>query len=114
METLGGPDWFRRGYHLDAEFNNVQDLKLGDRVKIAGVEVGRVDKIGLDETNNKVHIEMKLRRDVIVARTARPTIKFTGLLGQNFVSLEFGSPTSPQARRWRDARLCRTTGPRAR
>ncbi len=97
METLGGPDWFRRGYHLNAEFNNVQDLKLGDRVKIAGVEVGKVDKIGLDETNNKVHIEMKLRRDVIVRTDSTATIKFTGLLGQNFVSLEFGSPTSPQA-----------------
>jgi phospholipid/cholesterol/gamma-HCH transport system substrate-binding protein len=97
METLGGPDWFRRGYHLNAEFNNVQDLKLGDRVKIAGVEVGKVDKIGLDETNNKVHIVMKLRRDVIVRTDSTATIKFTGLLGQNFVSLDFGSPTSPQA-----------------
>lgn len=97
METLGGPDWFRRGYHLVAEFNNAQDLKLGDRVKIAGVEVGKVEKIGLDETNNKVRVVMKLRRDAIVRTDSTATIKFTGLLGQNFVSLDFGSPGSPQA-----------------
>jgi phospholipid/cholesterol/gamma-HCH transport system substrate-binding protein len=97
METLGGPEWFRRGYHLNTEFNNAQDLKLGDRVKIAGVEVGKVEKIGLDETNNKVRVSMKLRRNVIVRTDSTATIKFTGLLGQNFVSLDFGSPGSPQA-----------------
>jgi len=97
METLGGPEWFKRGYHLNADFNNVQDLKLGDRVKIAGVEVGKIEKIGLDETNNKVRVTMKLRRDAIVRTDSTATIKFTGLLGQNFVAIDFGSPGSPQA-----------------
>ncbi len=97
METLGGPEWFRRGYHLNAEFNNVQDLKLGSQVKMAGVEIGKVEKIGLDETNNKVRITMKLRRAVIVRTDSTATIKFTGLLGQNFVSVDFGTTTSPQA-----------------
>jgi len=97
METLGGPEWFRRGYHLNADFNSVQDLKLGDRVKIAGVEVGKVDKIGLDETNNKVRVTMKVKRSVIVRTDSTATIKFTGLLGQNFVAIDFGSPGSPPA-----------------
>jgi phospholipid/cholesterol/gamma-HCH transport system substrate-binding protein len=97
METLGGPEWFKRGYHVNADFNTVQDLKQGDRVKIAGVEVGKVDKIGLDETNNKVRVSMKLRRDVIVRTDSTATIKFTGLLGQNFVAIDFGSPSSPPA-----------------
>src|SRR5262249_37497537 len=97
MEILGGPEWFKRGYHVNADFNTVQELKLGDRVKIAGVEVGKVDKIGLDETNNKVRVSMKLRRNVIVRTDSTATIKFTGLLGQNFVSIDFGSPSSPPA-----------------
>jgi phospholipid/cholesterol/gamma-HCH transport system substrate-binding protein len=97
METLGGPEWFKRGYRLNAEFNNVQDLKLGSQVKMAGVEIGKVEHIGLDETNNKVRITMKLRRSVIVRTDSTATIKFTGLLGQNFVSVDFGSSTSPQA-----------------
>lgn len=97
VETLGGAEFFRRGYHLLAEFNSVQDLKVGDRVKIAGVEVGRVEAIGLDETNNKVKVTMKLRSNVIVRTDSTAMIKFTGLMGQNFVSLDFGSPGSPRA-----------------
>jgi len=97
VETLGGVEFFKRGYHLLAEFNNVQDLKVGDRVKIAGVEVGRIEAIGLDETNNKVKVTMKLRSNVIVRTDSTAMIKFTGLLGQNFVAVDFGSPGAPRA-----------------
>jgi phospholipid/cholesterol/gamma-HCH transport system substrate-binding protein len=48
METVGGVERFRRGSRLFADFNNVQELKKGDRVKMAGVEVGRVEDIGLE------------------------------------------------------------------
>src|SRR5262249_28995092 len=97
METLGGPDWFRRGYRLHAEFNNVQDLKLGSQVKMAGVEIGKVDKMASKKSIKKVGAKMRLKPALAVAANTPATIKFTGLLGQNFVSLDFGSPTSPQA-----------------
>ncbi len=97
LEIVGGPDRFQRGYRLYALFNTVQDLKEGDRVKMAGVEVGRVDKITLDETNNKVRVALKLRKNVEVKTDSVATIKFTGLMGQNFVSLDFGKPNSPKA-----------------
>jgi len=98
METVGGVERFRRGYRLNADFNNIQELKVGDRVKMAGVEVGRVEKIGLDETNNKVRVTMKLRKRVLVRTDSTATVKFTGLLGQNFVAVDFGSPGAPIAR----------------
>jgi phospholipid/cholesterol/gamma-HCH transport system substrate-binding protein len=98
METVGGVERFRRGSRLFADFNNVQELKKGDRVKMAGVEVGRVEDIGLEETNNKVRVTLKVRRKVIVRTDSTATIKFTGLLGQNFVALDFGSPSAPRAR----------------
>lgn len=97
LEIVGGVERFQRGYELGALFNNVQDLKEGDRVKMAGVEVGRVEKIGLDETNNKVLVQMKLRRNVEVRTDSVATIKFTGLMGQNFVSLTFGTSGAPVA-----------------
>jgi len=97
VETLGGVEFFKRGYHLLAEFNNVGDLKVGDRVKIAGVEVGRVEAVSLDETNNKVKVTMKLGSKVLVRTDSTATIKFTGLLGQNFVAVDFGTPGSPIA-----------------
>ena len=97
LEIVGGIERFQRGYELKALFNTVQDLKEGDRVKMAGVEVGRVEKIGLDETNNKVLVTMKLRQNVEVRVDSVAAIKFTGLLGQNFVAIDFGSRGAPRA-----------------
>ena len=92
LEIVGGVERFGPGYRLFALFNNVQDLREGNAVKMAGVEIGRVEKIGLDETNNKVLVTMKLRRGVQVRTDSIATVKFTGLMGQNFVSVDFGSP----------------------
>ncbi|HWQ90555.1 MAG TPA: MlaD family protein [Clostridia bacterium] len=95
LEMLGGIDRFQRGYHLNALFNNIQDLKVGDRVKMAGVEIGRVNEIQL--TNNKVLVNMKLRKNVDVRTDSVAKVQFTGLMGQNFVGIEFGSPTATRA-----------------
>jgi phospholipid/cholesterol/gamma-HCH transport system substrate-binding protein len=93
LETLGGWDMFKSGYHLRAQFNTVQDLKQGDFVKMAGVPVGRVDKIQL--ADGKVEVRMKLNKDAPVHTDSKATIKFTGLMGQYFVSIDFGTPTAP-------------------
>ena len=95
LETIGGFEQFERGKRIYSLFNNVQDLKKGDRVKMAGVEIGRVQEIKL--TNNQVRVTMKLRADAEVKTDSIATVKFTGLMGQNFVSVEFGSPGSPVA-----------------
>lgn len=95
LEMLGGIDRFQRGYHLNALFNNVQDLKVGDRVKMAGVEVGRVTNIRL--TNSQVLVTMKLGAEVEVKTDSLAKIQFTGLMGQNFVGLQFGTPVAPLA-----------------
>src|SRR5258707_534132 len=97
LEIVGGVERFRRGYELKALFNSIQDLKEGDQVKMAGVEVGRVEKVTLDETNNKVLVTMKLRKDIAVRTDSVASVKFTGLLGQNYVGLDFGTPGSPIA-----------------
>lgn len=95
LEMVGGIELFRPGYRVHALFNSAQELKEGDRVKMAGVEIGRVERIRLDETNNKVRVTMKVRKDAGVKTDSIATIKFTGLLGQNFVSIDFGKPSSP-------------------
>jgi len=95
MFIVGGFDRFQRGVHLYALFNNVQELKIGDRVKMAGVEVGKVEAVAL--TTNKVKVTMKLYANTGVKTDTTATIKFAGLMGQNFVSLDFGSPAAPLA-----------------
>jgi phospholipid/cholesterol/gamma-HCH transport system substrate-binding protein len=92
LDIVGGTERFQRGYPLNALFSNIQDLKIGASVRMAGVDIGRVEKISLDEKDNKVRVQMKLRPGVEVRTDSVASVKFTGLMGQSYVSLEFGSP----------------------
>ena len=94
VETLGGMASFHRGYRVHALFNTVQDLKAGNSVKMAGVEIGRVEKIAL--AGNKAEVTMKLHSDAIVKTDSKAVVKFTGLMGQNFVAIGFGSTEAPR------------------
>ena len=95
METLGNLEAFRGGYRVSGLFKTAQDLKEGNSVKMAGVEVGRVEKIALE--GNKVRVTMKLHSDAVVKTDSKAVIRFTGLMGQNFVAIDFGSPEAPRA-----------------
>jgi phospholipid/cholesterol/gamma-HCH transport system substrate-binding protein len=95
VETLGGMESFLGGYRVSALFNTVQDLKVGNSVKMAGVEIGRVEKIAL--VNDKASVTMKLHSDAVVKTDSKAAVKFTGLMGQNFVSLDFGSADAQKA-----------------
>ncbi|HYG24956.1 MAG TPA: MlaD family protein [Verrucomicrobiae bacterium] len=97
LEMIGGIEKFTRGYHLHADFETVQELKVGDRVKMAGVEVGRVENIQLNATANKVRVTMKIRKNAGVRTDSLAVIRFAGLMGQNFVALNFGTPGAPLA-----------------
>lgn len=92
LEMLGSFDNLKRGTRVHALFANAQELKVGDRVKLAGVEVGRVERIEL--TDSRVRVTMKLRAGAQVRADSQAVIRFAGLLGQNFVALSFGSPTA--------------------
>ncbi len=89
MIIVGGFEKFQSKLRIHALFNDAQQLKPGDRVKLAGVEVGKVSSIMLD--SNKVVVIMLLRTDSPVKKDSTATIQMAGLMGQNFVSLEFGS-----------------------
>ncbi|HXR07531.1 MAG TPA: MlaD family protein, partial [Candidatus Acidoferrum sp.] len=97
MESLGTFAFFQRGYHLHALFKSVQELKVGDAVKMGGVPVGRVESIRL--TNAVARVTMNLDRTMKdqVRLDSTAIIKFTGLMGQNYVDISFGTPTGVPA-----------------
>jgi phospholipid/cholesterol/gamma-HCH transport system substrate-binding protein len=91
LHLLGGVDLLRRGKSVNARFADVLELKPGDPVKMAGKQIGRVDAIDL--ADGRLLVRMRILDEKAVIRTdTKATIKFSGLLGQNFVSLDFGSP----------------------
>jgi len=93
IEILGGIGHFRKGVEVYAHFQSSQDLKVGDHVRLAGVDIGQVKNIEL--TNRTVRVTMRLRRNAGVTTDSIAAIDFTGLLGQNYVSVTFGSPGAP-------------------
>ena len=95
LHILGDFNFLKREYRLHALFNAVQELKVGDPVKMAGVPIGRVDKIGLDVAQKKVDVTLRIDRDAAVRTDSKAVIKFAGLLGQNYISVDFGDPASP-------------------
>jgi phospholipid/cholesterol/gamma-HCH transport system substrate-binding protein len=89
LEFAGGYDFLKRGYRLHALFKNVQELKIGDPVKIAGVQVGRVDSIIL--TNSFADVTLNLQKGLDVKTDSKASLKFTGFMAQNYVSIELGA-----------------------
>jgi phospholipid/cholesterol/gamma-HCH transport system substrate-binding protein len=89
LVIVGGVEKFQRGLRVHALFKTAQELKVGDRVRMAGVEVGKVEAISL--TNDAVKVTLKLRANTPVKSDTLATIKLAGLMGQSFVSLDFGT-----------------------
>lgn len=88
--TLGGLHLGRDPhYPLNARFASVGDLKVGDPVKLAGVTVGEVTNITLDDYNANAQLavdeSLKLPADTIAS------IKTAGLLGDAYVSISPGA-----------------------
>jgi phospholipid/cholesterol/gamma-HCH transport system substrate-binding protein len=95
LEMVGAADFFKGGYKINAYFKNAQELKKGDLVKMAGVEIGRVESLELEAGRAKVTVKIQKREEIKIKTDAKAVIKFTGLMGQNFVSIEGGSPNAP-------------------
>lgn len=94
LETIGGLELLKRGKVIAARFNNVLELNVGDPVKMAGKQIGRVERI--EFTDDKVRVAMKITDARAPVRTdSRATIRFTGLMGQNYVAIEFGPGKGP-------------------
>ncbi|MGD1084388.1 MAG: MlaD family protein [Verrucomicrobiota bacterium] len=95
MESLGTFAFFKRGYHLHARFKNVQELKVGDSVKMGGVQVGRVEDIQL--VHSLAEVTVNLDRKTEVKTDSKAAIKFTGLMGQNYFDIGFGTSAGIRA-----------------
>ncbi len=95
FEMVGGGRFFGGGIPIKARFNTAGDLKVGDPVKLAGVDIGRVQAIRI--ADGKVEISMTVEPAAGVRTDSKASIKFTGLMGQNFMAIDFGSQTAPVA-----------------
>jgi phospholipid/cholesterol/gamma-HCH transport system substrate-binding protein len=94
LDLAGARDFLSKGYSVRAHFENIQELKEGDPVKMAGVDIGHVEKIDL--SSNNVEVVMSINKKTPVKTDSKASIKFVGLMGQNYVAVTFGSPNAPR------------------
>ena len=84
VEVMG-----RRGYQVYAIFNDTGGLRNGSPVVIAGVDVGLVESIGLQDYEARVVLDinpdLKIHEDAIVS------IKTRGLIGEKYVQISAGA-----------------------
>jgi phospholipid/cholesterol/gamma-HCH transport system substrate-binding protein len=84
LEIVGG-----QYVPVHAEFSSASGLKKGASVEIAGVEIGKVDSITLNEY--KADVRMKIRTGVALQEDTIASIRTRGLIGDKFVNLSPGA-----------------------
>ena len=79
----------KNGYEVQAAFSNGSGLRRGTPVVIAGVEIGRVESIWLEDYEAKVRLVIQPR--VILQSDTISSIKTKGLIGEKYIELTPGA-----------------------
>jgi phospholipid/cholesterol/gamma-HCH transport system substrate-binding protein len=86
MEIIGG-DY----YSVSAEFDSVSGLKQGARIELAGVEVGKVERISLDpKSGDRALVYLKIRSNVKITDDVIASVRTSGIIGDKFIKLTPG------------------------
>ncbi|MEK7803777.1 MAG: MlaD family protein [Deltaproteobacteria bacterium] len=81
------------GYEVYIRFDSAAGLDNDAPVRVAGVEIGRVKGIVLQ--NNKAKVVLRINPDVKIGKDFTAVLKTKGLLGERYVELIPGSPNAP-------------------
>ncbi len=77
-------------YRVKAYFASVAGLKPGANVEIAGVKVGKVSDIDLDQETYEALVTLEILKGVQIQDDVIASIKTAGIIGDKYVSLKPG------------------------
>lgn len=83
MEVVGA-----KGYEISAIFSNSGGVKEGSNIVIAGVDVGRVKSIALE--NYQARVLLTLPPEIKIQEDAIASIKTKGLVGEKYIEITPG------------------------
>lgn len=86
MSLVGGDS-----YVLQARFISVTGLAEGARVEMAGVQVGQVKKISLDQDENRAVVTLSIDSGIEVDEEVTASVKTSGLIGDKYIRLKLGA-----------------------
>jgi phospholipid/cholesterol/gamma-HCH transport system substrate-binding protein len=77
------------GYALTAKVNRVDGIAIGTDVKLAGIKIGTVKTLSLDN-NYLVNVTMDIHTDVKIPDDSSLVVTSSGLLNSNYISISPG------------------------
>ncbi|OSC31569.1 mammalian cell entry protein [Mycobacterium vulneris] len=98
---------FGGGQTYTAEFANVSGLKKGNLVRIAGVEVGKVSDIAVNE-DATVRVDFTAAPSAVLTEGTRAVIRYDDLIGGRYLGLEEGAGSPKVLRPGQTIPLART------
>lgn len=73
-------------YKIYAVFDSVSGLKNGASVEIAGIEVGRVERVFLNDDGMAV-VEFKIKNGISLQQDVVAAIRTKGIIGDKFIKI---------------------------
>jgi len=78
-----------KNYTVIAQFDSIAGVKKGGTVQVAGVVVGQVSRIWLDE-DGVANVALSLEKGLELSTDSMASVKSQGLIGDKFISLSLG------------------------
>lgn len=79
------------GYKVTATFDNVAGLREKTQVQMAGVRIGRVESIRLDQKSHQAQVVLNIdKRYDSIPVDSRAAIYTAGLLGEQYIGIDPG------------------------
>ncbi len=90
-----GEKWdpFQNNTPYKTYLTSITGLKVGDPVRLAGVDVGKITRIVI--LNDKIEIDFEVKPGTRIKSDTVAGLRLTNLLGGQFLGLSFGSPNAP-------------------
>jgi len=88
---MGDLDPFKKeSYNVSANFTSISGLKEGATLELAGVVVGKVTKIELNEEDYEATVYMDIEKSVKLSDDSIASIRTSGIIGDKFIKLTPG------------------------
>jgi len=92
---IGGSIGRDKTYRVYAMFDDATGLGVRSRVQIAGIPVGQVDRIELDQTTARAKVWLKIKEEYPLHRNATITKRSESILGDFLLDLTPGTVEQP-------------------
>lgn len=85
---LGKMEWLGDNHYLlSANFDSVSGLRTGAGIELAGVQIGQVSRISLDQETMQAVVELKIEKGIELSDDIIASVKTAGLIGDKYINI---------------------------